>query len=291
MRVELSNEQVQYIQEELTKEEIHVGSLKEELLDHICCEIENKIATGTTFHHACEQAFASFGENGIQELQSQTIHLLNQKSQRMKNVLIAATALVLPFLFFSVDRLSSNLLPTKTEITEKNTSCKHIVKDYEVVDKRIDVNHEVFDPMTLNVPPLSFVEEPPSLHPLMEETKMTSGFGMRFHPVFKKRKMHTGVDFKAPLGTPVYATSDGVIQTAKSDKENRKGKHITIQHDETYATSYFHLNEIKVEKGQQVKKGDIIGTVGSTGMSMAPHLHYEVRVKGKAVDPIAYLKP
>jgi len=132
--------------------------------------------------------------------------------------------------------------------------------------------------------------DPPSINPLKGENNVSSNFGMRFHPVFKKKKFHRGIDFKAPTGTPVLATSNGEVAEVKIHKKGY-GKHIVIKHDDHFKTLYAHLNEIKVSKGQIVKIGEVIGTVGSTGFSTVPHLHYEVIKNGKAVDPIAYCNP
>lgn len=113
-----------------------------------------------------------------------------------------------------------------------------------------------------------------------------SGFGKRIHPIYKIRKMHGGMDFTAPTGTPVYATGDGVITEAGRDRGY--GKRMVINHGYSYKTMYAHLSRFARKRGQRVKRGDLIGYVGSTGSSTGPHLHYEVWRNGKAINPINY---
>jgi murein DD-endopeptidase MepM/ murein hydrolase activator NlpD len=126
----------------------------------------------------------------------------------------------------------------------------------------------------------------PSRNPL-DGAAMTSGFGMRTHPVLGGRRGHKGVDLAMPTGTPVYATADGVI--SKADWFSSYGLYISIEHGGKIQTRYGHLSRLSVGSGQSVKKGDLIGYVGSTGRSTGPHLHYEVRIAGVAVNPIPYM--
>lgn len=129
----------------------------------------------------------------------------------------------------------------------------------------------------------------PSIQPIKNDdlTRMASGFGYRTDPFDKSRKMHGGMDFTAPRGTPIYAASDGKIIRADA-RSSGYGKHIRIDHGFGYVTLYAHLNKYNVKRNQMVKKGDIIGFVGSTGRSQAPHLHYEVRKDGKKYNPINF---
>jgi murein DD-endopeptidase MepM/ murein hydrolase activator NlpD len=126
----------------------------------------------------------------------------------------------------------------------------------------------------------------PSRMPL-EGASLTSSFGMRYHPVLGGRRQHTGIDLAAPTGTPVYATADGVV--SRADLYSSYGLYISINHGASMETRYAHLSRIAVTAGDSVKKGDLIGYVGSTGRSTGPHLHYEVRVDGLAVNPIPYM--
>jgi murein DD-endopeptidase MepM/ murein hydrolase activator NlpD len=118
-------------------------------------------------------------------------------------------------------------------------------------------------------------------------TRTASGFGLRIHPYYKITKFHYGMDFTAPTGTEIYATADGVIESYTQEKRGY-GNHIIVDHGFGYKTLYAHLDRSNVRRGQKVKRGDVIGYVGSTGMSLAPHLHYEVHLNGIAVDPSNY---
>ena len=126
----------------------------------------------------------------------------------------------------------------------------------------------------------------PSRMPLAG-ARLTSGYGMRDHPVLRQRRSHKGVDLAAPTGTPIYATADGVI--GRADWFSSYGLFISIDHGADLETRYAHLSKLAVAAGERVRKGDLIGYVGSTGRSTGPHLHYEVRVDGLAVNPIPYM--
>ncbi|MEM8486364.1 MAG: M23/M56 family metallopeptidase [Bacteroidota bacterium] len=127
----------------------------------------------------------------------------------------------------------------------------------------------------------------PSLHPLKSKVKVTSGFGMRYHPVLKIRRMHAGVDFLARMGSDVYATAAGTIKEVAEN--NGRGKFIVIEHANGYLTSYSNLSLQSVKAGESIKKGQKIGESGNSGLSTGPHLHYEVRIDNKPVDPVDYL--
>jgi murein DD-endopeptidase MepM/ murein hydrolase activator NlpD len=126
----------------------------------------------------------------------------------------------------------------------------------------------------------------PSIMPL-QDARLTSGFGMRTHPVLGGRRSHKGIDLAAPTGTPIYATADGIVDRA--ERFSSYGLFIEIEHGAELETRYAHMSRLAVSAGQRVKKGDLIGYVGSTGRSTGPHLHYEVRVSGVAVNPIPYM--
>lgn len=126
----------------------------------------------------------------------------------------------------------------------------------------------------------------PSRMPV-EKMTLTSGFGMRDHPVIGGRRAHKGIDLAAPTGTPVYATADGTVEMAQWFSSY--GKFVKIEHGADLETRYAHLSGYTVSAGQSVRKGDLIGYVGSTGRSTGPHLHYEVRVSGQAVNPMPYM--
>ena len=115
--------------------------------------------------------------------------------------------------------------------------------------------------------------------------RLSSSYGMRKHPISGYNKMHKGVDFAAPTGTPIFAAGNGVVEYA--GRNGGYGKYVRIRHDSTYKTAYAHLNAYKkgINNGARVKQGDIIGYVGSTGKSTGPHLHYEIIVNGKQINP------
>ena len=126
----------------------------------------------------------------------------------------------------------------------------------------------------------------PAIQPVPNKNlkRASSGFGYRMHPIYKVRKMHWGMDFSAPTGTEIFATGDGKI--AKVEKSRRGyGWHIIIEHGYGYETLYAHMSRIDVRRGQKVSRGDVIGLVGNTGTSTAPHLHYEVIKDGKKINP------
>ena len=132
----------------------------------------------------------------------------------------------------------------------------------------------------------------PSIKPIQEDklkrkVRHLSGYGMRIHPVHKVKKMHHGIDFTAPKGTKIQATGNGVVKKVEK-RRTGYGTSIVIDHGYGFTTLYGHLSESMVKKGQQVFKGEVIGLVGSTGTSTAPHCHYEVRINNNSVDPIDY---
>ena len=131
----------------------------------------------------------------------------------------------------------------------------------------------------------------PAIQPISNKdlTRMASGFGYRIHPVYKTRKMHTGMDFSAVTGTEIYATGDGTVDIAETNsKGNGYGKYVVLEHGYSYKTLYGHMSKVLVKPGQKVKRGDVIGLVGSTGTSVAPHLHYEVHKGGKKINPVNF---
>lgn len=129
----------------------------------------------------------------------------------------------------------------------------------------------------------------PAIQPLSNRdlNRLSSGFGYRIDPVYKTVKFHPGLDFSAPQGTPIYATAEGTVQTA-GNLGNGYGNHIVIQHGYSYSTLYGHMSRIKAKRGQRVKRGEVIGYVGSTGKSTGSHLHYEVFKGRKRLDPIYF---
>ena len=129
----------------------------------------------------------------------------------------------------------------------------------------------------------------PAIQPVSNKdlTRVASGFGYRIDPIYKTIKMHAGLDFTAPLGTPIYATADGVVKIAGMSTGGY-GNHVIINHGYGYETLYGHMSKIKVKAGERVKRGEVIGYVGSTGKSTGPHCHYEVHKNGQRIDPVYF---
>lgn len=129
----------------------------------------------------------------------------------------------------------------------------------------------------------------PAIQPVSNKNlrEMASGFGYRIDPIYKTRRMHTGMDFTARTGTSVYATGDGVVESLEVSGWGY-GRCIVINHGYGYKTRYAHLSAFKVKRGQKIKRGELIGLVGNTGKSTGPHLHYEVEKGGKKVNPVHY---
>lgn len=129
----------------------------------------------------------------------------------------------------------------------------------------------------------------PSIQPVTNKdlTRLASGFGMRMDPVYKIPKFHEGMDFTAPVGTEVYVTGDGVVETVEYSYSGY-GNQVVVNHGYGYKTRYAHLSKFKVKVGQKLKRGDLVGLVGNTGKSTGPHLHYEVIKGGNAVNPVYY---
>ncbi len=129
----------------------------------------------------------------------------------------------------------------------------------------------------------------PAIQPVSNKDlrRLASGFGYRIDPVYKTTKFHAGLDFAAPQGTPIYATANGTVEVA-GNTGNGYGNHVVINHGYGYGTLYGHMFKVKAKVGQKVKRGEVIGYVGSTGKSTGPHCHYEVRRNGQPVDPVYY---
>jgi len=129
----------------------------------------------------------------------------------------------------------------------------------------------------------------PAIQPVSNQdlSRIASGVGYRIDPVYKTPKMHAGLDFAAPQGTPIYATANGTVSLA-GNAGNGYGNHVIINHGYGYETLYGHMVRVKARVGQQVKRGEVIGWVGSTGKSTGPHCHYEVHKNGNKIDPVYF---
>jgi murein DD-endopeptidase MepM/ murein hydrolase activator NlpD len=163
-------------------------------------------------------------------------------------------------------------------------------KELDALTKRIYIQSKSYDDLIKMAKNKDvMLASIPAIMPISNKDlkRTASGWGWRIHPIYKTRKFHYGMDFTAPTGTEIYSTGDGkVIQVKKSRRGY--GNKIVIDHGFGYRTLYGHLSRFNVKRGQKVKRGDVIGYVGSTGLSTAPHLHYEVQQNGKKVNPLNY---
>lgn len=169
-------------------------------------------------------------------------------------------------------------------ITETN-------KKIEELSKAIYIQSKSYDEIEkLAQNKIDMLAAIPAIVPVPHNTnsvrQISSGYGYRIHPLYKISKFHSGMDFTGTIGTPVHATGNGVVESCTTDKGY--GKYVVVNHGYNYKTVYAHLNKINVKKGQTVKRGDVIGEMGNTGQSTAPHLHYEVRKNDRPVDPVNF---
>ena len=158
------------------------------------------------------------------------------------------------------------------------------------VRRRLVAQSRSFDEvMDLATSHESHLQSIPAIQPIRNDDlkRMASGWGYRFHPIYKVRKFHYGMDFSAVTGTEIFATGDGVVLKV-THSYTGYGRHVVIKHGFGYQTLYAHMSKAIVSKGQTVKRGEVIGLVGSTGTSVAPHVHYEVSKDGEKVNPAHY---
>jgi murein DD-endopeptidase MepM/ murein hydrolase activator NlpD len=158
------------------------------------------------------------------------------------------------------------------------------------IRKRVYVQSKSFDDLIeLAKNKEEMLRSVPAILPISNKdlTRTASGFGLRIHPIYKIIKFHYGMDFTAPAGTDVYATGNAVVVAVLRSKRGL-GNHIILDHGFGYSSIYAHLSDFNVRVGQKVQRGDIIGYVGSTGTSVANHLHYEIKLNGVNTDPVNY---
>jgi|GEM_PF-5428443 len=228
--------------------------LREEYLDHYASQFESLRKSGVRRHHALATIAVE-----IQEMDIKKAHQAYFDLHFKKPIMMTTTFLFIITVFFTLPNNSS------TTLSEHNCNGE------------------------LTYLAAATYDDPPSINPVSDKyLDVYSGFGMRMHPVFKKKKFHSGVDIRASIGTPVVAPSDGVI--TKTGYHSKKGNYIEIKHDDIYSTRYYHLSKIDVKTNQQITRGSKIGEIGTSGASTAPHLHYEVVKDGRNVDPGDYLK-
>ncbi len=172
---------------------------------------------------------------------------------------------------------------------ENSSMIKGITKDLDVLSKQMVVQSKSLDEIVLLAKEKEkMLASIPAILPvkIQEMTRMASGYKWRMHPILKIRKFHKGMDFTAPVGTPIYASGNGTV--IRSQRSATFGKVVYINHGYGYKTIYAHMSKIVARRGQKVKRGDLIGYVGNTGRSVSPHLHYEVHKNDVAVNPINF---
>ncbi|MBU6158487.1 MAG: M23 family metallopeptidase [Bacteroidetes bacterium] len=165
-----------------------------------------------------------------------------------------------------------------------------IKKKITTLNSRLQVQKASFEDLTEMVKNKEvLLAATPAIQPVSNKNlnRLSSGFGYRIDPVYKTPKMHAGLDFAAPQGTPVYATANGIVKFA-ANSGNGYGNHIIIRHGFNYETLYGHLYRIKARAGKKVVRGEVIGWVGNSGKSTGPHLHYEVHKNGRPLDPVYF---
>ncbi|MGQ9619518.1 MAG: M23 family metallopeptidase [Bacteroidales bacterium] len=163
-------------------------------------------------------------------------------------------------------------------------------KKLDKIKKKIVVQSKSFDELiALAREKEEMLASIPAIMPVSNKdlTRTASGWGLRIHPIYKIVRFHYGMDFTAPVGTEIYATGDAAVEKIVSSRRGY-GNHIILNHGFGYKTLYAHLDRFNVRQGQKVKRGDVIGFVGNSGLSIAPHLHYEVELNGVKVDPSNY---
>lgn len=177
-----------------------------------------------------------------------------------------------------------------TEGMEDNELAYSIAATVDNLMNRMNSQKKSYDDIELMIKDKEkLLAATPAIQPVSNKdlSRMASGFGYRIDPVYKTVKMHAGLDFAAPQGTPIYSTADGVVKLA-GNSGNGYGNYVVVNHGYGYETLYGHQYRIKVKPGQRVKRGELIGWVGSTGKSTGPHLHYEVHKNGRHIDPIYF---
>ncbi len=173
---------------------------------------------------------------------------------------------------------------------ENSTMIKEVTKKIDVLSKQLVVQSKSLDEIVkMAKNKKEMLASIPAIQPVANKDlkRMASGYGYRIHPIYKTRKFHAGMDFSAPKGTPIYATGNGIVEYTKTSRRGY-GNQVKIDHGFGYKTLYAHLDKYAVRKRQKVKRGDLIGYVGSSGTSTAPHLHYEVTKGDKKVNPVYY---
>lgn len=165
----------------------------------------------------------------------------------------------------------------------------NVLKKLEIVKQKMKVQNKSYNELVNLVQKRDeMIKSIPSIQPITNKdlTRISSGFGWRIHPIYRIPKKHTGIDFTAPSGTPIFATGDGVVELCGG--EGGYGNSVVINHGYGYKTRYAHMSKFNTSVGAKISRGDKIGFVGSTGASVGPHLHYEIEYHNEKVDPALF---
>lgn len=251
----LNDTQTRQVADHLAELKALTPATREELLDHLCCEIEDKLAQGVPFEAAWQTIRERWNEDEVQKIHSST------QNSRIMLKLTAASLIMAVIGLFSLQHATPEKLAHSHAVANTET-----IESLQLLTTRLD---------------------PPSTSPLAKEHQLTAPYGPAKHPLTKKDRFHQGIDLRADTGTPVFAAGAGEVLEA--GPKGNYGNCIIIVHDEIYQTLYAHLESVDVAVGDYLAAGQIIGTVGTTGLSTGPHLHYEVIKNGEKVNPADYL--
>jgi len=217
---------------------------------------------------------------------------INNKKQELvlKNKKIISKNNEIKKLYLEKDDLLKEIAKKQQYLSEINNSIVDIERIIKYTPpKNINIKQR------LNLAKISLLEKKfilrniPNGYPVVYKG-ISSPFGWRMHPILHKREFHPGIDLRARMNTPIYATADGIIDFAAYHKKSGYGRLIIIDHNFGFQTLFGHLNKIVVHQGDFVKKGDLIGYTGNSGLSNGPHLHYEIRYTGMILNPIYFVK-
>jgi len=220
------------------------------------------------------------------ENNSQKLHQIEEKDDFLYRSYVELSPLPVTIRqagFGGVDRYR------KFDIFSYGKLMSRIAKKIDILENQIKIQTKSFEEVNqLSYEKVKYFAAKPGLSPLMKSDyyRISDHFGRRYHPIHKTWKNHSGIDYAALRGTPVHCTGDGVIVATGWD--NGYGNRVIIDHGFGYKTIYAHLQIVKVQKGETVKRGKLIGLVGNTGVSTGPHLHYEIRKNNSPVNPLYY---
>jgi murein DD-endopeptidase MepM/ murein hydrolase activator NlpD len=176
------------------------------------------------------------------------------------------------------------------EKLENSKLVLNTAKRLDIITKKVVIQSKSYDDLVkMAISKEKMLASIPAIQPIANKDleRTASGWGYRIHPIYKIKKFHYGIDFTAPTGTDIYVTGDGTVEQIESSRRGY-GNSIIVDHGFGIKTLYAHLDRFNVKQGQAVKRGDVIGFVGNSGLSTAPHLHYEVLRSGEKVNPINY---